>query len=298
MKRISTAMCLFLVLGVYGFSMDIGGMFHFGNLTLDQASTAPVADFDGTEYDWGVSVFGSEKLSDKISIDAGLYYDPVLKYTTYTLFEYDESFFSIGVGPFFGLFNTMETPLKSGISTTFRVELPGVVFASFRADSSIGGRLIKEGDYIQERNEVSLGFYVPNAIVSLNLITKDYAEKAASREIDTSFTEYSFKTEVFQKNIPYRFLLSFGYQKLVKTFADDSDTSDNTIHSLVLGTDINADLSKALSLLINLESSIYTFGYKDGDLISFPESGPGIYLFRASVGFVVHTDGLKNTPSL
>lgn len=293
MKRITITILITLILSPLGFSTDIGGLFHFGNLTLDEAETAPISDFSGTDYDWGVSVFGTKKVSDKITIDAGFYYDPVLKNTTYTIFSYDEGFFSIGVGPFFGLFNTMENPLKSGISTKFKVEVPGIIFASFRADSSIGGRLIKEGDYLQERNDVSLGFYVPNAILSLNLITKNYVEKTSSQEIDTAFTEYSFKTEIFQKNVPYSLLLSFGYQKLAKTFTDGSVSSDNIIHSLILGTNIEANFSPAFGMILDLESSIYSFGYKDGDLITLPESGPGMYLFRLSTGFVIHTDGFK-----
>ena len=34
-------------------------------------------------------------------------------------------------GPFFGLFNTAESLIKSGIATAIRVNIPGIAFAEF-----------------------------------------------------------------------------------------------------------------------------------------------------------------------
>ena len=273
--------------------MEISTLFHISDISFDKTDTAPVSDFSGTYYPWGISVFGSDEISDDMSLRAGVFYDPILRYTTYTLFEYQHSFFKLGVGPFFGVFNTEDTIMKSGISTSVRVELPGIMFASLRADSSIGSRFTKVGDYLQELNEISVGYYIPNAICSVNLTSKSFVTKQAETlEVDDSFTEYAFKVDIFQKNVAFRALLSFAYQTLTRTYLDTaaSLTYENTLNSLILGTNFTFQVADGLSLLTNLESNIYSFGYNDDETLEFATKGAGIFLFRLTAGVSIDLD--------
>ncbi|MCK5198865.1 MAG: hypothetical protein KAR21_10965, partial [Spirochaetales bacterium] len=164
MKKIIFSILFIIAFLIPASGMEISTLFHISDISFDNTDTAPVSNFSGTYYPWGISVFGNDEISDEMSLQAGVFYDPILRYTTYTLFDIQHSFFKLGVGPFFGLFNTEETIMKSGISTSVRVEIPGMMFASLKADSSIGSRFVKVGDYIQEFNEISVGYYIPNAI--------------------------------------------------------------------------------------------------------------------------------------
>jgi len=197
------------------------------------------------------------------------------------------------VGPFFGTFNTSGTILKSGISTAVRIELPGIIYASIRADSSIGSRFVKVGDYIQEYNKVSIGYYIPNAICSLNLTSKSFVTKqAANLEVDDSFTEYAFKVDMFQKNIAFRALLSFAYQTLTRTYlnTDTSISHENKLNSLILGTDFTFKLNDGLSFITNFESNMYSFGYNDTDALNMATTWPGNFLFRITTGISIDID--------
>ena len=273
--------------------LELTTLYHMGNLGFDRQANAAQDSISGLKYPWGVSVYGEHDISSELDLKAGFFYDPVLRNTTYTLFEYTDEFFRIGVGPFFGVFNSKSSILKSGISTSVRVEFPGLLFASLRSDSSIAARFTKVGDYMQERNEITFGYYIPNAICTLNLTTKRYVtQKTSTLETDDAFTEYSFEVDIYQKNVPVRLLLSFAYQTRTRTYDFESATDQsNSLNSLVLGTRFTVEVSPTVALIADLDHNVYSFGkYDDGSsagALGLPDTGPGIYLFQGSVGLRV-----------
>ena len=287
MKKSILSLLFLITFLIPATGMEISTLFHISNISFNKTDTAPVSNFSGTYYPWGISVFGSDEISDEMSLRAGVFYDPILRKTTYTLFEYQHNFFKLGVGPFFGLFNTAETIMKSGISTSVRVELPGIMFASLKADSSIGSRFVKVGDYIQEFNEISVGYYIPNAICSVSLTSKSFVTKqAAALEVDDSFTEYAFKVDIFQKNVAFKALLTFAYQTITRTYLNTSTaaTTDNTLNSLILGTNFTFRIADGFELITNLESNIYSFGYNDEAVLTLATTFPGVFLVRLTTG--------------
>ncbi len=274
-------------------SLELTTLATSGNLTFNDSSTAPVSTYSGTDFFWGGSIYGEDRITDNITLKAGIFYDPILRYTVNTLFEYQHNFFKLGVGPFSGIFNTSDTIMKSGISTSVRVEIPGIIFAALTADSSISARFINVGDYSQEKNVITVGYYIPNALCSFNLTTKSFVTKqTSSLEVEDSFTEYAFKIDIYQKNIAFRTLLSFAYQTLERIYTNTStgDTTSNTLNSLIFGTHFTFPVTENVSLLADLESSIYSFGYIDSTAITMPDSGLGSYLFRATAGVRINMD--------
>ena len=293
---ILVVLLLWCVIGT-SYSLEIGAVFEIGNLSFADDRVSTALDFP-LQYPWGVSVYGSQQVTDALGINTGFYFDPILNNVSYTLLTYTISFFTIGVGPYFGFFNSPTSILKPGISTSVRLDFPGLVFFQFRSDSSISARLVQEGDYLQERSDVSAGFYVYNSIASVNLSTKSYTYRTDTEEIIDSFVEYSFKTDIYQKNVPYRVLLSFGYQKRGKSFTNTADktTVAHSINSIVIGTRLDIQFTDFLSFMVNLDSAMYSFGTAGEALLDLPTSGPGSYLFNVSTGFVLDTDVLFDFP--
>lgn len=269
-----------------GAAFELTGLFHIENLSFDPDAEAPEEEISGANFPFGFSLYAQQDINDDMKLKAGVFYDPILRYATYTLFEYRQDYVSIGVGPFFGTFNTSGSVLQSGISTEVSAQIPGKIYASLRSDSSIGTRFTKDGDYLQERNDLSIGYYIPNAICSLNLLTKSFVErKSASLEIDNSLTEYSFKVDLFQKNVPFGILLSFGYQTLTRAYSDGTTSLTNTLNSIILGTRFTFQATERLRIIADLNSNVYSFGSKENDTLGIPDSLPEAYLFRSSVGF-------------
>lgn len=293
MKRLAAASLFAIASVCVAGALDIGAEFFMGNMAFADDRAATEVSLPQV-FPWGGSLVAKQQVNDQIAVNISFDYDPTLNYVSYTLLDYKLPFFSITVGPFFGFFNSRNTILKPGISTGIRADIPGIAFVSFRADSSIGGRLVQAGDYLQERSDVAVGFYVRNAIASVNLITKGYIYRTSDEEIVDNFLEYSFITDLYQKNVPFRVLLSFGFQEQSKSFIDVV-TRDAVIHrlrSIVLGTELDLQLTDWLLLELNLDSSVFSFGDAGDELLALPTTGIGQYLFNASVGLRIGVDTL------
>ena len=273
--------------------LEVGTFFTIGNLSLSEEG-APAAG-----YPWGLTLTGSQALAESFAVQAGYSLDPTLKNLVYTIFSYKQDSFSLGVGPFFGIFNSASTIMKSGISTSVQLEWPGTAFLSFRADSSIGGRMVQTGDYIQERNDITAGYYVKNAICSFNLLNKRFSEKTATGEAINMSTEYSFKTDIFMKNIPYRVLLTFGYntleRQILTTLTNTTDTFN--LNSIILGTKVTVRITPRVYFVADLLSSVYSFGFhkqkvgSDAEQIIAQNVEDGSkYYFQLSTGVQINTD--------
>ncbi len=280
---------LFVLLAGRIYAVDIGAVFRIGNLAFQPDRPETSTTFSGDKLLYGFSLYASSPITDTFSFESGFFNDSILRNISYTIFKYREKFISLGVGPFFGFFNAASTILKSGISTSVQLELPGIVFINFRSDSTIGGRLIESGDYIQERNDVSLGFYIRNAISSINLLSKKFVQKKSdSLETVDSLTEYAFKTNIFQKNIPYRITIAFVYQILSKIFIETATTKKHTLDSIIIDTQFDMNITDYIQFTTQLQSSIYTFG--QDELLGISNPGPGGYLFKLNTGIKINID--------
>jgi hypothetical protein len=271
-------------------ALEVTTLYHMSNHGFDKDAEESSSDFNGTAYRYGVSAFGTYQIDDALSLEAGLYYDPILRKTVYTRFEYRHDYFKVGVGPFLGVFNSPGSILKSGISSSFHIEYPGKAFASVRSDSTIAARFANKGDYLQELNRLSVGYYIPFAICSLNLTTKRFiTQKTDTLEVEDALTRYSFDVDIYQKNVPVKVLLSFAYQHIDRIYTSTASKSENTLNSLILGTRLEFEVSPKLSLLADLDHNIYSFGNEKDAVgstnpLTLPDSGLGVYLFTASLG--------------
>lgn len=276
---------------------ETGGSFTMGNNNLP-AQVMTSAAFPGTEFPWGASLFWKKEANDVSGIEIGFYRDSILNNIGYTNFYYNEDLFNISVGPFFGLFNNLQALIKSGIETSIRVNIPGIAFARFDTKSTIGGRLVSVGDYIQESNNISAGFYVYNAIVTLMVDTKSYSTKIDGNKTQTlDYTEYAFIADLFQKNVPYTAALKLAYQQRVRTV---ESTSIERLNNVILGTDLSISPLEFLSFDISLESGVYSFGSLEDtvaatkSLMTFSEDLFQSFLFNATLGFTIDLDNINN----
>ncbi|MBI9108335.1 MAG: hypothetical protein JEZ04_16430 [Spirochaetales bacterium] len=297
MKKLFFTAILAFVLLTPAFSEQTGASFTIGNNNLTSAPLTGT-EFPGTEFLWGGSLFWTKEANDQSGIEVGFTTDPVMKNLGYASFYYKEDLFSIDVGPFFGLFNTAEALIKSGIATSIRVNIPGIAFAEFATQSTIGGRLTSTGDYLQEANSISAGFYVYNAICTVMLDTKSFSRVDATLGIvNEDFTEYALVFDLFQKNIPYTAKLKLAFQQRVRTIAA---TNIQSLYNVVLGTDFSINPFEFLSIFLGIESGLYSFGYNEDtvattkDMLTFASTFPGNFLFNATIGCSLDLDAFNN----
>jgi hypothetical protein len=273
---------LLLAGALAAFPLELGATFRLENMSFDRERSVTDDAFSGMDLHWGGSLYGVQPISGSLFLETGLVSDTILRNYSYTLLSYREHFVTLSMGPLFGLFNSADTILKSGISTTLRLLYPGIGFLQLRSDSTLGGRLVEAGDYVQELSEASLGYYIPNAICSVSLLQKKFTQKKANAEVVDAMMDYAFHVDIFQKNVPYKVQLSFAYQTLYRRFIEPAKVTDHTLGSIILGTRVDWSIGDSLSLLFDLQSSIYTFG--QDELLGISNPGPGGYLFRLVTG--------------
>lgn len=262
MKRVSLLFGLLILLGVASrvAAFEVGASFELGNMDFARTRTAAADDLPGDSYLWAVGVSGRQELSDQIVLDLRFASDPILRNVGYTLLTYSDQFFSIRLGPFFGILNAPSSILQSGLSTTVEVFIPGAAVLTLRSDTSLSGRLVMTGDYIQEQSELGVGFFLENVIPTAYIRSKRYTWKTTSGETIDSLNQYGLETDIFQKNIPYGVVLDFAYQDVSRSFVDDAGTTVHSYGALVVGTDLSVELFDTLTLRADLESSVYMFG--------------------------------------
>lgn len=259
-NRWTIRLLLVVVAAASAGAFELGTTFDLSNMDFARDRAVTDTTLPGDRYLWGVAVTGRQELSDELDLDLEFRSDPILRNVGYTLLTYTDQFFSIRLGPFFGLLNSPNTILQSGLSTTVQLFVPGITVLTLRSDNSLSGRLVVAGDYIQEQSELSVGFFVPNAIPTAYVRTRRYTWKTAAGEAVDSFAAYGLETDVFQKNIPYRVVLDFAYHATSRTFIEGGATTIHGYGALVLGTDLSVELFDRLTLAADLESSIYMFG--------------------------------------
>lgn len=282
----AAAICILSASG--SFALDIDLDFQLGNLAFDPSRTSTDTSFPGTYYNWGISAYAAQSVADNIRIEGGLRYDPVLRYSAYSIFSYTEDILTVWLGPYFGLFNDLSVILNPGLSAGVKLQIPGVMFLSIRSDSSIQSLLLKTGDCLQELTSVSFGFYVVNAICTLGYSVKSFTKNLGTSMTVDSQSEYSFRAELFQKNIPYRIAVNLAYQSLSKSYIESGATTSNVVNSIVISPELDLLLGKAFVFYTVFDGCVFSFG--EAQLIGGTTSS---FLFRVSSGFRLSVDALS-----
>jgi hypothetical protein len=263
--------------------LEIGGEFQLGNMGFTSSRSSSDTSFKGGDYFWGGSLYITQGVMDNFQVEGGVFRDLILGNVVYSLLQYRTDYFSLGIGPFLGLFNSSSVFMKSGISTLVRLELPGVAYVSLRTDGTLGNAVSTEGDYSEQRSDIALGFYVPNAICTLSLSSLEFVSMQGTAQVVDSLTEYSLKVVVFEKNVPFRLDFDFAYQVLLKKYIDGAANPTHGLTSFILGVGLDLLFSKEFSFLLDMETSVYTVG--TSQLSAFSDVGFAPFLFRASSGF-------------
>jgi len=287
---LALTLVLLLLPAFRGAGLELSTRFELGNLAFDPDRAALDATFSGAEYYWGGTVEVTHGFSERMALRAGFTRDTVLRNLAYAMIYYNLDYLSMGVGTIQGFNNTNGATLKPGLASSVQLSFPGVMFARLLFDYSLGSVLMETGDYTQNRNELTVGFYVPNAICSLTLQSKKFYELQAAEAVVDSLMRYSFQADIYQKNAPYRLLFSLAYQTLQKKFVV-ADTV-HTLSSLMAGVELAIDLTRFLTVELGADSALFTFG--EDQLAGLQNPAPGGYLFQAYTGFTLKFENLKN----
>jgi len=264
---------------------EVGTEAQVSNLSLGSSTKASETTFKGDTLFYGGSAYAQVPLFDDVQFKGGLFYDPLLQYSVDTRVIYRKNFIQFSFGPYLGVFNSNSYLLKPGIHSGFRVDLPGYLFASLKSNSSIGANLYEEGDYQQSLSDLSIGFYVRNAICTAQIETKKFMKREKQGVVIQGRNRYAFITDVFQKNIPYRVQITMAYQELTKTF-DYATTTKLKLGSIILGSKLEFQPLPLFRVYADLETSVYNFPLED----SSTDVSLDKFIYDVKLGIVFNID--------
>ncbi len=252
--------------------------FSIGNLGFSRDRDPGDSGLPRNSYPWGFSAGLVHPVFDTVDLEFALRRDPVIGNSADLLFRHRAEYVELSVGPFLGVYNSEEEPglIQPGVLAALRFNFGTVGFAEASIRTALSDGPSDEGDYRQSHRSYEAGIFVPNVVLSLFHGTSEFLEIRDIGPVSDTRTATEIRARVFQKNVPYRINLAFGYHDYEKAFA----TETQAFGALILGKEVIAQISPRVDLSLRLESALYAFGRAEllGD-----ESGTN-YFFRAGAG--------------
>ena len=218
--------------------------------------------------------------------------DSILRNRLYGNMGFRLSYFSLEIGPFIGLMNTKQEMFRPGVSTGFRMEFPGILFAHIRAASSMGSAEGMPGNYSQRSGGFSAGFWAPNVICSFNIDMKSFAlQRNSGLFIEDSMSRYFFRADVSGADNPLSFVFDMGYGSLKRTYVTHEvpgaeiirEAPSDEVKFLFLGLKGAYSINPSLKVFISGEIPLYFWSVR-------PMKNPSKtdYLYNFSLGVTMN----------
>ncbi len=267
-------------------ALEIQNLASYGNLAFDSTRETSLGSalFSPNPY-WAASIQISERIDDSLAFSLELERDPLLRNLVRALVNYDLGFVRLSAGPFFGPFNTADLPLSAGLSISARLEVAGILYGSFRSDSTIGAGASINGDYIQQSSELSAGFWLPNILLSVRLANDMFAHRLSQEKLIVDRrTRYELVIDIFKKNIPYTVHLNAGYDSLRRSYqgASSAENAEDQLDSIILGGGLTILLNQLFKMDIAMEATPSAWGVGG---IAGPAASA--FLFELTVGATI-----------
>ena len=260
------------------FSMELEVSGGLGNLMFDKSRTISLTE-GGEVFKPKIFTFGQIRLSGEhknLTFNAGFEADPILRNSLFGNIGLESEYFLFEIGPFLGIYNTREMPFIPGISGGLKFQRPGVVFAQANASSSLAFyNREKTGHYSLYSVDFAAGFWLPNAICSLNMGLQRFTQRA-SRDylIGDHLDRYFLRAHFFAKNVPFTLRLDLGYQSLKRSYTNNTDE----IESIFAGFEGYFTINERLKIILGAEIPVYTWTLLPGR----PEN----LFFQANAGII------------
>ena len=254
--------------------------FSIGNLGFSRGREAGDQGLPDNTFPWGFSFGIRHPAFDTVDLEMALRRHHVTGNTTELLLVHRSDFVELGVGPYLGIYNSADKPalLQPGVFSRLRFNLATFGFLSLTARAPLHDNPSSVGDYRQLTQEYEFGVFVPKVVLSLYYGSFAFDQRSEDDFINDLFTTYQLRAHVFQKNVPYRIDLAFGYHDYQKEFLLADET--HAFGALVAGTRITADINQQLSLFVELESAVYAFGHRE----LLGRDGGDTFFFRSGAG--------------
>ncbi|OHD12795.1 MAG: hypothetical protein A2Z96_06825 [Spirochaetes bacterium GWB1_48_6] len=283
MKQLIAGFLLTIGLGTQISALDMVVSQSVTNLYVNSASTSTNNKFTADDWLFTTNFSIKEEIAPGMSIMGGWNMDETTRKRLFTEVQYKSDVITLGVGPYFGIYNTSKTWIAPGLSTLFQLDLPGFGYINTAFQSTFIP-LIQSGDYYQNMISFGSGLYLPNGIIGLNMEYKRFSEMLDTTVATDDLKAITASTEVFKKNFPLKFGADFRFQSSTREYSVEK--LYYSIYSGIVVLKFNYEINPNFVLFLNSSSSILNFGYggftTSGNTRFAPPSNA--YIFAVEIG--------------
>ena len=277
---------LLLVAIVLGFalpaeSLDLKASTVWTNLTWASSRQADTAGetFSGSDLYGNGSLLLTQKLKNDFALSSGWVGDPIQRGRIFLKLGYSQENFSVSLSPFVGTLTTPQTWFNPGMSLRLQTTKPGLGFIGAGFLTTFAP-VANNGDAYTSGMHAEVGMYLEHGILTFSVENKAFLTDTNGVFVKDSQTRYLFDTEVFEKNIPFRFAVDLGYQTLSRTYTAPAVTSTQ-IDSCLFGGKLSWVTSPRSSVFVKALVSLFSLG-EGAAIYGVPSSTA---LFELEAGF-------------
>jgi hypothetical protein len=228
-----------------------------------------------------VDVTYREEFGDFIGVKVGFESSEILRRIFFAEMSLRSDYFSLSLGPYYGLFNTVESWLVPGLRAKMDWVWPGFLVAGIGFTNNFQV-LVDVGDYSHEQNMFNFGAYFPNGLLTLEArLEKFQLQKTATNVITDEVNDFNGTLEVFTKFLPVRLELTGGFYMLYRRYSQPDVTQN--MNFAYAGGGITNDIGANFSWFLRGAMPIYP--------VTFPplinEIDSGIPLYRGEAGITI-----------
>jgi hypothetical protein len=288
-SRLAIATVLALLAAARTSAIEIGLELRSSNLhfpwTQTSAFPSGTSPYPATNFYIGGSAGASMPLGEDAVLRVSYERDQILRNMLSATVLFERGPAKISVGPLIGFLNSANSPISAGLTSSVRLQWPGVAYVSIRSDGGMSISIIQINSDPQAQSEIAAGFYARNAIVSAVVAAKRFNEvDAAGALVTDAWSRYALTIDIYKKNTPYTLLAIIGYEIRSKRYAA-TDTADS-LGAIIIGGKASAGIAPGFELTANVSSGVYTFGLDELQGRSPPGSS---FMFTASLGLKINT---------
>jgi hypothetical protein len=272
---IRTLFCtILLLLGASSWSLDLELSTRFDSLYWAPTRGDNTAGYTyrGSDLFWNIQGSVTQELQDGLLFKGGVQIDPILRWRAYSQLSYSLENMTLQFAPFLGVFNTTQKWFNPGLDAQVQYAWPGFMFVR-------GGFLTtfapvaKTGDYYINGLSAAVGALLENGIVTFSIEDKSSSFRVSDvlTTVDES-TKYWVDTEMFLKNVPFRWAVLTGYQVTRRSYVEAAQV-DTSIHSVLVGGRISWDFGAGTVVYAQGETSFFNTGW-DATVMKLPTSTP------------------------
>ena len=291
-KAFATLIFLLSILssGICSLELEFTG--GVGNNAFDNDLTASLGEeeesFKYQFYPLALARFSGE--SGNISYNVGFERNPMVRNRLFANIAINLNYFFAEAGSVFGLLNTRKLPVNPGISAGLGLMAPGIIFIEARGSSSLGISMDVKGNYSQRTGDISLGFWVPHVVCSLNAGARSFTlREEPNLLIEDVFVRYFFRADMYTKNVPYTIRLDLGYQSLRRSYSSQKiedgeivkDSKSDVLKSIFIGLELTYTINPSLKILLGGELPVYSWAE-----LPMKDLAKGSALFQAWTGVI------------